>query len=713
MLTYFFKGMDMFQLRILCTGRFVFFLLSLVFFVLSPCFGSPMDEISPVKPEAMSLKDFSFSVQPDYETLSAQTAEKKLAQGQFRQALAFAEKAIFKQPEDPAGYGVAGVVLAFTGQKESAKARMDFLKDHPGDGFYLNLIQAILNAQDGKIHAAEQSLSICLKPRPDHPFTNYYKGSLSLAKKDYEIAISYFEAVLAREGGFVPALAGAGQAHLKLDHLNEAIALYEAAVKIEPENLLHRRQLLSLYKKSGKHILAQQQTREILYFIPGVKSNYLQKGQQLLLSGDYEAAKALMDKIIPVYKNIPIAFYIKAAAAANLGEKDRAEENIENFLISQNNNPLAYHYSGMCCLALGLYEKAQAHFTKVISLNPNFGKSFIPLTIIEQLNGNFPRALAGLELAEQMGEPKALIAYLSAHIYLEQGNMPVFLKKMEDAAKLIPGLGECSENLLPGKNDKGFYARKRNLMSLFFFNGWYGKALEISRQLLEVNGKDRFALYYKALCETVQNKPEAAIRSYRSLLQIDNRIYSAQLGLGRLYLKQGDIEKASLLFNRAIEINPELGSAYLNLGNIHSLRQEYAKALDSYLKALENNAGELAVYPKLIMLLVEDDKNLSKAAFYCEKLEALSPNDPYSLDALGWANLKFNKREKALGMIQKAYSMVPHDPVILYHLGVAHYETNNQDAARKFLKAATEKSAVFPGYECAISILSKLNAAPE
>lgn len=250
-------------------------------------------------------------------------------------------------------------------------------------------------------------------------------------------------------------------------------------------------------------------------------------------------------------------------------------------------------------------------------------------------------------------------------------------------------------------------------MVLFFFNGWYGKALEISGQLLTINERDRFALYYKALCETVRNKTDNAIEAYLSLLKIDNRIYSALMGLGRLYLKKGDFENAALSFHRVLEINPGIGAAYVDLGNIQSRKREYGKAVDLYLKALENNAEPLTVYPKLIMVLVETDEGGTIASSYCEKLEALFPDDPYSLDALGWASLRLEKSDKGLGMIQKAHSMVPDDPMILYHLGVAHYEEDNLEAAKKFLKASTDNSPNFPGYENAVSILRRLKAIPE
>ena len=165
----------------------------------------------------------------------------------------------------------------------------------------------MLSAQKGKIKKAEKHVAACLNEQPDHPVALYYQGSLFLAQNQYKPAITNFETVLHFQPEFVPALAGLGRAWLMLGEMDKALAYYEKAVDLEPENLLYRRQLLNVYQESGKTKLANNQIKEMLYYTPGVKQGYLTKGRQLLIMGEYEEAIILMDKILNIYKDVPLS----------------------------------------------------------------------------------------------------------------------------------------------------------------------------------------------------------------------------------------------------------------------------------------------------------------------------------------------------------------------------------------------------------------------
>lgn len=680
-------------------------------FYSTPGLAIQMKDETTLHPDPLFSDSFSTPAPPiDSYTLAITTAVERLKQGRFQRAFDYAKASLTKVPDSIPGHGIIGVVLALTGQNEPAQKELEFLISNDKNHFYSELINAILKAQNGDLITADEHLTASLKTMPDHPVALYYRGSLFLASKQYTAAIKTFETVIQSQPEFVPALAGLGQAFLELREMGKAADYYERAVKLEPENLLYRRQLLSVYKETGKQELINSQTKEMLYYMPGVKQEYIKKGHELLVLGAYEDAAALMDKILAVYKELPLAFYIKAAAYTNLNQRDRAVDNIEKFLDVQKNSPLAHHYSGMCYMALEMYKKAEGEFIKVISMNPNMGKSFVPLTIIEQVNGNFIRALEGLNLAEKNGEPAALVSFFSAHIFLQLKNDRAFLERMETGGKLIPGLKDYSTWSLPDDNNRDFIAENRNLMVLFFYNSWYDKSLRISQALLEKNSKDRLALYYKALCETAQNKNSDGIQTFNALLKLEKKMFSAHMGLGQLYLKTNDLKNAEIAFKNVINLNPSYAPAYEALGDVCQRDNHRELAIHNYQKALEINPQAVTLYSKLIILLSEEKEALSQAAQYAEKLETFSPEDPYSLDALGWINLILNKKEKGLELIQRAHKALPQDPLILYHLGIACYESNDLKTAERYLQTALDQSNNFPGHDHAMDILKEIKS---
>ncbi|SDU37105.1 tetratricopeptide repeat protein [Desulfobacula phenolica] len=688
-----------------------FFILIVLIFYSVPCSGVQIVNDSIVQPDSFSTDDFS-TLEPyiDSNTLAITIAVERLRQGRLKQAFEYAQATLSQNPENISGHGIAGVVLALKGQKEQARKKLKFFKNHKQEIFFPELINAIINAQEGNLKKAEKHLAASLKKQPEHPVALYYKGSLFLTKKQYKSAITIFEKVIRFQPEFVPALAGLGRAFLMLKDVEQAIVYYEKAVTLEPENLLYRRQLLTIYQETDKKELANKQIREMLYYTPGVKQGYLKKGRQLLVMGAYEETATLMDKILNIYKDVPLAFYIKAAAHSNLNQTEEAVNNINNFLDAQQNSAMTHHYAGMCYMVLKQYKKAEDQFIKAISINPNMGKSFVPMIIIEQLNGNFIRALEGLSLAEKGGEPANLIDFLSAHIFLQRKNDPAFFQKMETGVKLIPGLRQSNTLSLPNNKNRDFFAENRNLMVLFFYNGWYGKTLKTSQALLKKNPQDRFALYYKALCETVQNTNMDGISSFNALLKLEKNLYSAHMGLGQLYLKTFDLKNAENAFKKVIDINPSYGPAYAALGDTFQMDDNNEKAIENYQKAIEINPQILSVYPKLIILLSEKKETISQAARYSEKLKTFSPKDPYSIDAIGWISLNLKKTKKGFELIQKAHKLLPNDPIILYHLGIAYYQSKNLKAAEKYLQASIERSNNFPGYNLAMNVLKKIKS---
>ncbi|MDM8539194.1 tetratricopeptide repeat protein, partial [Desulfobacterales bacterium HSG17] len=481
----------------------VLLILFMAFFSSRLCLATQMDADSMIKPDFFASDDFlTTTISLDDSTQPVTIAVERLKQGRFKQAFGYARATLRKDPKSIPGHGVLGIVFAFTGQKEKAQKELAFLIEHTKGIFYPEMIKAMLYAQEGDIKKAEKHLESSIDAQPDHPVAIYYQGSLLLAQQQYKSAVTTFERVIQSQPKFVPALAGLGRSHFMLKDMDLAAIWYEKAVSLEPENLLHRRQLLNIYQATGKKDQANNQMKQMLYYTPGVKQGYLKKGRQLLVMGAYGEAIILMDKILNIYDDIPLALYINAAALANLNRTDKAVANIEKFIDTQQNSTMAHHYTGICYMALGMYKKAKEHFKKVININPNMGKSFVPMIIIEQIEGNLPWALEGLKLAKNGGEPVALVDFLSAHIFLQQKNDKAFIQKMETGIKLIPGMMSRQHLTIPGTQNRKFFAQKRNLMILFFYNGWYGKSLEINRALLKKVPDDRFALYYKALCET-------------------------------------------------------------------------------------------------------------------------------------------------------------------------------------------------------------------
>ena len=297
--------------------------------------------------------------------------------------------------------------------------------------------------------------------------------------------------------------------------------------------------MIEIYKSTGQKEAESKALIEFVYYTPGVRELYLRQGLELLMEGAYSEAIKLSDKLQGIYKRFPGGYYIKAAAQVNLGKKDDALSNIDAFLKSGFGLPFTHHQAGMCYLALGEIGKADEQFKTVISIDPKSGRSFVPMTIIEQMRGNYDRALQGLQLTLTQGEPPSLIHYLTANIFMAKGDKKGYQNEMKEGKELVPGMKLEIVSFFPIGKEATKLAEDRNLMMIFFLNSWYDKAIQRSDAIIKLSGKDLFAWYYKGLSKIAQKKYKEAISSFNQVVLIDPNLISAHMGLGQaLYSSQ-------------------------------------------------------------------------------------------------------------------------------------------------------------------------------
>jgi superkiller protein 3 len=583
------------------------------------------------------------------------------------------------------------------------------LKGVSDKDFYAELIRAMLKAQEGKFKEAEENLGLALKKEPFHPIAIYYSGSLSLAQNNLDKAEKNFKDVIASNASFAPAYAGLGQVYWLKKKTQEAVSYYQKAIENDQENLIYRRQLIEIYKSTGQKEAESKALVEFVYYSPGVRELYFRQGLQLLTEGAYSEAIKLSDKLQSIYKRFPGGYYIKAAAQVNLGKKDDALSNIDAFLKSGFGLPFTHHQAGMCYLALGEIGKADEQFKTVISMDPKSGRSFVPMTIIEQIRGNYDRALQGLQLTLTQGEPPSLIHFLRANIYMAKGDKKEYQNEMKEGKEMVSGMKLESISFFPVGKEATKFAEDRNLMVLFFLNSWYDKAIQKSDAVIKLSGKDLFAWYYMGLSKIAQKKYKEAISSFNQLVLIDPNLFSAHMGLGQAYIQVNDFEKGMKSFKKAVEINPSYSPAYIALGDIYFQTKDEEKAVQSYRKAVELNPKSLEAYQRLALILAEQPKSHDEALKMATKSVELGPKSPFSLDAIGWVSVQRGDIKKGIERLKEASTLLPQDPVILYHLGVGHYKNNNPNAAKNALQAALNISKNFRGADQAAELLKRLS----
>jgi tetratricopeptide (TPR) repeat protein len=232
---------------------------------------------------------------------------------------------------------------------------------------------------------------------------------------------------------------------------------------------------------------------------------------------------------------------------------------------------------------------------------------------------------------------------------------------------------------------------------------------------LDFKDAEQLHLYLGQTLEKL-NQNDAAAASYQKI-PLGPRHLEAQINLANLIARTQSADNAIVLLddleNLAIEQqiiviqaqasilvkakrNQEaydlLEKAVKNMPNTPELVYDFALAAERILKfdvmeselrrAIAEKPDFAAAYNALGYSFADRNIKLNEAITLIEKALALSPNDHYMLDSLGWAHYRKGNLDKAIQYLQDAYSINP-DPEIAAHLGEVLWHKGRHEQAKK------------------------------
>jgi len=159
--------------------------------------------------------------------------------------------------------------------------------------------------------------------------------------------------------------------------------------------------------------------------------------------------------------------------------------------------------------------------------------------------------------------------------------------------------------------------------------------------------------------------------------------------LGMIYSQKRKTQKAIVLINKAIAIDPEKYFYHLNLGNIYFSSGKYEKAEISYRKALK-------IHPEFIPSIIQLAKTLKKnnrlneAIDYFKKAHAIDPKNPSILTDLGNTLLAAGLTEESIYILRELVEIAPGRAESHYNLGGALKQYGDMAGATAEYKKAVQ-----------------------
>jgi len=205
--------------------------------------------------------------------------------------------------------------------------------------------------------------------------------------------------------------------------------------------------------------------------------------------------------------------------------------------------------------------------------------------------------------------------------------------------------------------------------------------------------------YYnlQALLETLKKDSITAQKNYEKALRLEPKNVLALLGLAKLSLDEGQLDKANDFANKAITINDKNINGYLMLADIAYKQKNNAEVEKLLLTAKDKASDDIKVEIEVIKGLGKFyglQKQPEKILSLCDDLIRRYPNNTIALDLLAQAQLFNNQKALAEQSLQKVIALDKQD--ISSRLLLARLLSEHTDKDKEVLALLEETTLIAP-----------------
>jgi len=428
-----------------------------------------------------------------------------------------------------------------------------------------------------------------------------------------------------------------------------------------------------------------------------------QAGKYLQAAGKYETAA----RFLPWRRDL----WERAATASFLaGEYRSAIQLFEKALQRHTLTANGWSLFGQSCWLLGREQKALETWKTGLGMYPSYSKFHLLLSKVYARQGNFPAEQKDLQAwisSEGQSDPSAhyRLGLLWSVYAPDRAIGELQLASSLDA--LYDSAFQTMRTALTLASLETDQARRLVIAGrgLGLVNEW-ALAEQAFRQAVAVDkaNAEAWAWLGEAGQHTGQDG-RAALDRALSLGRGDPTVHSLR---GLYWTRQGQPQQALEEYLLAAEFDPEnplwqasIGDAYAHLGDL-------PPALNAYRRATEL-APEIATYWRFLAVFCSqygvqvEEVGLPAA----REAVSLSPDDPQTLDALGWVFLALGRPEEARYHFTQALEIAPEFALANLHLGIAALQLNDRAAAFHHLSRARDLDANGPLGEQAQMLLNQ------
>jgi tetratricopeptide (TPR) repeat protein len=429
----------------------------------------------------------------------------------------------------------------------------------------------------------------------------------------------------------------------------------------------------------------------------------------LIHTGRLDEARNLCEEILKADPNDNDALIDRAQLQIRAGEANAAVETLRTVVKNDPNNGLAHYQLGVAWQKMGNLESAENEWREAIRLRPDLTDAQRDLAVLAMRKGDMTtleqastqiinlrpgvpdgytlRAVSEINRKQYLAAEKDIrkaieVAPGSSQGYIQMGYLNLVQKRFKEAEAAYREALDRD----PKSNDA-----LRGLLNAYVAQKQIDAAVAAANaQIAKTGGSSGFYDLLGTVLLQQKKDLNGARVALTKAIELDHKNTDAWMKLGELQRADGRVDQAIATYQQALKENPQEATFYVLLGQLFQSREDWARAEDSYQKALGIRQDDPVAACNLAYVLTQAGGNLDVALSLAQTARRRMPDSPAAADTLGWVYYQKGAYRSAIDSLQEALKLgqannSPDLSRFHYHLGMAYTKTGQMALARQQL----------------------------
>lgn len=622
--------------------------------------------------EAQEQLDWLSSKRPNDAITHSVAGDLQAAQGDFPAALLEAQRAVELDPQSADLYSKLALIQ-LRSAPEAAEASFRKAIELNSHAVAPRLLLANFYQARSRFAEAELQLREGIASNPQDPDPVAALARLYLAQHKRAEA----EGLLIRaKYSFGDNSAGyrlLGDFYLGLGELDKATREYRTLYEGHPQDLQVKKNFADLLIHTNQFDEAKTVDDEILKADPNDNEGLIFKGQLQTQSGDVSTAIATLQTVLKNDPSNGLAHYCLGVAFQKSANPEASEREWRDAVRLRPDLLDAQRELALLAMRRGDMTTVERASGEVIRLRPTSPEGYALRAVSGINQKHFSAADADVHKAIDVAPGSALG-------YVQLGNLSLALKKLKEAETAF----QSALDRDPRSNDA-----LRGLMNTYVALGQVDAAVSAANiQIAKVQDNSGFYDLFGTVLFEQKKDLSGAQAALTKSVQLDKNNTDALMKLGKVELAQGRIEEATATYQRATKDNPQEAGFYVMLGQIFQSQRDWAKAQESYQRALNLRHEDPVASCNLAYVILQAGGDLDIALSLAQTARRRMPESPEVADTLGWIYYQKGAYRSAIDSLQAALSLAQtnrsaDNPRFHYHLAMAFAKSGDPAKARE------------------------------